>query len=128
MTKSKRPTGLTALAVINFIFVIGLLFSIATYFSTDLLAKAGLTVNLYTILSPIITAILLLTCGIGFIKMDYIMGYWFGNIFGVLSLLNIIVFNAIRGFSGFAGHIPSMVYPIILLFLLNLKYKEHFKA
>ena len=124
---SKRPTGLTVFAVINFIFA-GLmaLSLIATVSSSSLREQAGVTLSAYTILSPTITTILLIVSGVGFLRVSYRAGFLCGMAFTILSLGNIMYFNAMNQFSGFLLHVPSMVYPTVLLLMLTLKYKQKF--
>ncbi len=124
---SKRPTGLTVFAVINFIFVAIMLMSlIAIITSLSLREQTNLGISAYTILSPLITAILMLVSGIGFLKLNYRAGFVCGNVLCVLSIANILLFNLLNGFQDFSMHIPSMVYPSILLIMLNFRYKNSF--
>ncbi|OVE76490.1 hypothetical protein BVX98_05790 [bacterium F11] len=126
MEKKKRPVGLIVLAVINFVLAFfGGVFILLLY-SRSLLSAGGLSLNPYTLFSPLVTSILLVVSGIGFIDMSRKMGYFTGNAFCILSILNIFIFNATQGFSQFATHLPSLVYPIVLFSLLNFKYKRYF--
>lgn len=125
---NKRPTGLTIFAGINFIFSALVLFSLfTTLTSPELQQKTGLSVSAYTIFSPLLTGLLLIVSGVGFLLQNYRAGYLGGIIFCVLSLGNILVFNALQGFEGFALHIPSMVYPALLLLMLMFKYRQAFQ-
>lgn len=125
---NKRPTGLTIFAVINFIFAALVLISLFTMLTSPEFQKtSGLVVSAYTVLSPLLTGILLIISGVGFILQSYRAGYICGILFCILSLGNILAFNVISGFEGFALHIPSMVYPTLLLLMLTLKYKQAFK-
>ena len=124
---NRRPTGLTVFAVINFIFAgVVLLGFVVTLLSTMLPLKTGEFPSAYRILSPLVTAVLLVASGIGFLKLSYRAGFVGGIVLCVLSLGNVIVFNALRGFSGFLLHIPSMVYPTLLLLMLTLRYRTVF--
>ena len=125
MENKKRPTGLIVLAVINFIFAFFSLIGLLAFLSPQFLEQAGITITPYTILSPILTGALLIISGIGFIKVDYKLGFISGNIFGGLALVNIMIGGVILG-KGLLIHIPSMIYPIVLLLLLNLRYKKYF--
>ena len=125
MEDKKRPTGLIVLAVINFIFAFLSLIGLLTFLSPQLLELAGIKLTLYTILSPILTGALLIISGIGFIKVDYKLGFIGGNVFGALALVNIMIGGVILG-KGLLIHAPSMIYPIVLLLLLNIRYKKYF--
>lgn len=59
-------------------------------------------------------------------RCHFVLGYVIGNVLGVFSILNILVFNLMSGFQNFSMHIPSLVYPVVLLLLLNLRYREDF--
>jgi len=125
----KRPKGLVILAIINFFFAALLVPTLLIYiFAPQSLAEADVDLNAYTILSPVITSFLLLISGIGFLRLSYKTGYIVGLIFAVGSLLNIVIFNALRGFQGFQGHIPSMIYPVVLILLLTLRYRRNFES
>ena len=124
-----RPVGLVVFAVINFVFAAFCLLGLTiTLVAKDLVAQSGLSLNAYTVLSPVLTCAVLVLSGIGFIRMSYGFGFLGGLLFCIGSLVNIIVFNAIRGFEGFALHIPSMIYPVVLLLFLALRYKKYFTS
>ena len=122
----KRPVGLTVLAVINFLFAAGCLLGLLiTVASPSLREQTGISLS-YTFLSPLVTASLLTISGIGFLRRAYRAGFLCGLAFCILSLGNIVIFNALRGFGGFLLHIPSMVYPTVLLLMLTLRYQPAF--
>jgi len=124
----KRPVGLVVFAVIHFVFAGVTLRGFVMMCETKgLMAQAGLSLNAYTLLSPVLTCGVLILTGIGFIRMSYGLGFLGGLFFCIASLANIIAFNALRSFEGFALHIPSMIYPVVLLLFLTLRYREHFK-
>jgi len=120
----KRPVGLTVFAIINFIFsglmLMGLLVSLS---SPDLRQAAGVSLSAYSILSPLLTAGLLAISGVGFLRLSYRAGFLAGIAVCVLSLGNVLV---LQGFAGFGAHVPSMVYPVVLLLMLTLKYRHAF--
>jgi len=121
MSDGPRPTGLTVFAVIQFVFCIGIL-------AIMLLAvfAAPRSLGLYGVLSPLITFVLLVGSAIGYLRRDYNLGFIGGNILGIGSIVNILIFNAVQGFENFAGQVPSLIYPVVLLSLLNLRYKDAF--
>lgn len=119
---NKRPTGLTVFAVINFIFVAVLFISLNKAFTS-----AETSITSYAFLSPLVTCILLVVSGTGFLSLNYRTGYIGGIVFCIFSLGNIFAYNALNAFEGFTLHIPSMVYPTLLLLMLIFKYKHAFK-
>ncbi len=123
----KRPVGLVIFAVINFVFAAFCLLGLTlAVLAKGLMTQSGLSLNAYTLLSPVLTCTVLVLSGVGFIRMSYGLGFLGGLLFCIGSLVNIITFSAIRGFEGFALHIPSMIYPVVLLLFLALRYKKYF--
>ena len=116
MSDGPRPTGLMVLAVIQFVLCIGLLIVFA----------APRSLSLYGVLSPLITGVLMVGSAIGYLRRNYNLGFVGGNILGIGSIANILMFNAVAGFENFIAHVPSLIYPIVLLSLLNLRYKDAF--
>lgn len=106
---NERPRGLTVLAVVQFI-----------------LCLCVLSASRVTGIMGFITGILMAISAIGYFKLDYKLGFVGGNILGIFYLFNIVIFNLIQGFSNFNFYIPSLVYSIVLLILLNNKYKNAF--
>ena len=117
MNSDRRPVGLFVLAVIQFIFtvllIVGLIISPA--------------LGAYAIISPVATGIVMVVSAIGYLRRNFYLGFVGGNILGFGSLANILIFNIIQGFANFALYIPSLVYPIVLLVLLNFRYKDSFR-
>ncbi|MFC1637228.1 hypothetical protein ACFL5Z_20610 [Planctomycetota bacterium] len=148
MSEGKRPGGLTALAVINFVFagwgVIGLLGLVAMFafvgmIPTDQMDETqkaqieafqnmGLPVFIFIFALSIVSGVLLLLSGIGYLKQKKVMGWVLGNAYGVLSIVSSIVsafmFPAEIGGGFNIGIIIGLIYPIITLVLLNTTFKE----
>ncbi len=121
MTENKKepPTTLTALAAVNFFFTATLIFSFAyTVYKGELTE--------YIAISQTVTAVLLVLSGFGFLKMSYTQGYILGNIFAVFALVNITIYGLFFDEHNFLIHVPSLIYPLALLFLLNIKLKQYF--
>jgi hypothetical protein len=111
MNQEKRPSGLTALAVINFVFsgwgLIGLLglaamFAFIGQIPTDNMNETqraqieafqnmGIPVFIFIFVLSIISSVLLLLSGIGYIKQKKIMGRWLGNAYGIISIISSVV-------------------------------------
>jgi hypothetical protein len=114
----RRPVGLVVLACIQFFFGAVALAALA----------APLGPGLYAILSPLITGIAMVATGIGYLRRSWTLGFLGGNILAFGTLANILVFNLLEGFANFPIHLPSMVYPVLLLAFLNLRYKPAFES
>lgn len=141
MTARARPTGLLALGIINFVlaaicflwsmsyicaYYIGVLRATSMAIEGGDVGGLGGDVSYYAVLSPLLTGILLTISGIGFFKVSYRWGYIGGNVFAVLSLINVLLGGILLSGSP-AAHVPSMIYPIVLLVLLNGRYRKVFR-
>ena len=148
MNEGKRPGGLTALAVINFVFagwgLIGLLGLVAMFAfvgmiptdQMDEVKKAqleafqnmGLPVFIFIFALSIISGVLLLLSGIGYLKQKKLMGWGLGNAYGVISIVSSIIsafmFPVEIGGGFHILTIINLIYPIVTLVLLNTTFKE----
>jgi hypothetical protein len=147
MNEEKRPGGLTALAVINFIFsgfgflqLLGLaaFFAFVGKIPTDDMQEAqkaqieafqnlGLPVFIFIFALTIISSVLLLLSGIGYLKQKKFLGRMIGNIYAVISIVSSVISGMMfarelgGGFS--IATMIGLVYPIITLILLNTTFK-----
>ena len=151
MASSDRPSGLTALAVINFMFgilqllgAIGLIASklfVQSYLANEgasvspqeraemqLVADTSwLDVGLVAGLSFAI-ALCLIVSGIGYLKQKRILGRWVGNAYAFGALASVVVSLTIlpevlsQGFS--IAVIRSLIYPLFTLGLLNRTFRR----
>lgn len=148
MDEGKRPGGLTALAVINFVFsgwgLIGLL-GLAAFFAfigmipTDDMQEAqkaqfeafqnmGTSVFVMIFVLTIISSVLLLLSGIGYLKQKKILGRMMGNAYAVVTIVSSIV-SAMMFASEFGGGfnigtIIGLIYPVLTLILLNTTFRD----
>lgn len=150
MEYEKRPGGLTALAVFNFIgAAIGCLIFIGMAITPlmlnnispdqitpeqqahiEALKEAGISYFVIMLILILISNVLEIISGIGYIKQKRVMGWIVGNIYAIFS----IVTSVITGFlmkpelgGGFnLGSIIGFIYPVLTLILLNLTFKEDF--
>ncbi|MHC4586238.1 MAG: hypothetical protein ACYS3N_17035 [Planctomycetota bacterium] len=148
MNQEKRPGGLTALAVINFIVsgwgLIGLIF-LAGFFAligkipTDNMQEAqkaqieafqnmGIPVFIIILLLSLLSSVLLLLAGIGYLKQKKFLGRTIGNLYGVISIISSVVsgmlFSSELGGGFNIGTMLGLIYPVITLILLNTTFKE----
>ena len=152
MVEGKRPGGLTALAVINFIFgglnalsVLGLVAALALVGVVEStsgegddgfreVAKAFEEIGLgylYLILAiSLVEAILLVVSGVGYLKQKRFLGRKLGNTYGILAiaggLLGAFTISAEAGGGLSMGTIAGLIYPALTLILLNGTFKEDF--
>jgi hypothetical protein len=136
---SKRPGGLTALAVLNFVFAgLGILAYLALLAAAKLVDKgvsevsggkaAGVPTSVYVVLLiGFVTVAVMLTAGVGYIQQKKFLGRTLGNVYAVMSLGNTALSLAIiKGASFGFGTIIGLIYPVLTLILLNTTFKDDF--
>ena len=149
MNEGKRPGGLTALAVLNFIFsgwgLLGIMGTITMIVLFGKLAEnmdeqartqwealqaIGLPWLIGLLALSALSSILLLFSGIGYIKQKKFLGRTLGNAYAILAMISgvasaLIMKPEIGG--GFTiGAIIGFIYPLLTLILLNTTFKEDF--
>jgi hypothetical protein len=123
-----RPGGLTALAILNFLFgglgLIGALTNLARSgnASDEVVKLIGRDALLINAIVGGLVSILLILIGIGFLGQKRVMGRVLGNVYGILSLLGTAVSVAYVGFNFFV--IIGLVYPLLTLLLINGTFKD----
>jgi hypothetical protein len=151
---SKRPGGLTALAVFNFIFgglsLLGALGSAALIpflgriseqaASQDMPpaqraqveALADMSGSLFVLLAVVslVTAVLLIVSGVGYLKLKKFLGRTIGNVYAIVSIVYsaaspFLLPAALGGGFGIAA-IIGLIYPLLTLILLNTTFREDF--
>ena len=148
MDEKKRPGGLTALAVINFIFAALSLFSVLAitlgkafvdYIPMDQMTEqqAAGVIALQNMSSTTVAVIaiwgifaflLLLISGVGYLKRKKVTGRILGSIYAILSIVYTIasttLFSGISGGRFGIGSIIGIIYFVLTLILLNTLYKD----
>jgi hypothetical protein len=131
-----RPGGLTALAVLNFVFggirAIGTLFLIAaighaaskTPEGVDFKADAPALMGWITILLMLATTVLLIVSGIGYLKQKKFMGRTLGNLYAICSLATSGI--ALASGQNMMWEMIFAIYPLLTLLLINTTFKEDF--
>ena len=128
MTREQRPGGLTALAVVN--FIMGALSLIAALVRARFLGSAG-TGSLVPILAiELATGALFVASGFGYLKLRAFLGRTLSNVCVPVSmasslLLGLVLPPALGGGFGL-GTVLLLVYPILLLLLINTVFREDF--
>ncbi|HEY5933642.1 MAG TPA: hypothetical protein VIU61_03380 [Kofleriaceae bacterium] len=148
MTTPKRPGGLTALAVLNFVFtglgLISLLALVAVLkFADQAMAGAsekdratiaafsemGMGTWALLVGSSLLTCALLLIAGIGYLKMKR-WGWIAGNLYALLSivaaLLSAFLMPPALGGGINLMTIVGLIYPVLTGILLNTTFKNEF--
>jgi hypothetical protein len=148
MDDKKRPGGLTALAVINFIFAALSFFGLIGFATMSLvtskipmdqmaetqkaplLALQNMGHPMFAILIAItfVTFLLLLLSGIGYLQQKKVLGRTLGTIYGGLAILHVIVspmlFPKELGGSFSIMSIIGLIYPALTLILINTTFKD----
>jgi len=140
MSEGKRPYGLTALAVLNFVFVgfvaVGAQALWARYSfvpsapdvvitAYSLTQQDGPMILMAAILM-LVSMTLLIVSGIGYIGQKRILGQRVGSIYGMIGIAGtvLVILVAKTGFG--IETIIGLTYPILTLVLLNTTFKEDF--
>ena len=147
MHEGKRPGGLTALAVINFIFggfgALGILMMVVLLGvlgampddpdvdqqMREALEQAG-PIFLVSIVLGAISTLLLILSGVGYLQQKRFLGRTLGTIYGLIQVVSAVVTAALLPENIGGGTsimtIVSLVYPVLTLVLLNTTFKHDF--
>lgn len=139
MAEGRRPGGLTALAVINFVWggiqallTLGLLAFIGLIASGKGLTDAdgnkvelpAVSVLYLLLLLNLVIVGLLIAAGVGYLKQKRVLGRGFGSTYGFISLATQVV-GLMLNRQGFGiANIIGMIYPVLTLILLNTTFKD----
>lgn len=144
MAEGRRPGGLTALAVINFIFCVSSLMSLGTFAfigkipteQMDARQKAqieafqnlGTPTLILMAATALVTGVLLLLSGIGYLKQKRVLGRTLGNVYAVVaivsSLITGLLFGAELGGGFNLGTLLGLIYPVLTLILVNTTFRD----
>jgi hypothetical protein len=148
MNEGKRPGGLTALAIVNFIlaglsalslFGMVALFGLTDKMPTEQMTEAqkaqleavqnmGMPTLVLILLLTLLSAVLLLLSGIGYLKQKKVLGRVVGNVYAIFSILGSIVsgllFKPELGGGFNFGTIIGLIYPVLTLVLINTTFKD----
>ncbi|MBN1475926.1 hypothetical protein JXA47_04160 [Candidatus Sumerlaeota bacterium] len=142
MSEGSRPGGLTALAVLNFVFaglgILGLLAVFALLSAAESVTvslsegQASLTdapgafVVVVQLLFGVAACILLIASGVGYLGQKKFSGQTLGNAYAVVSIVS-AVYGMIVLSSGFGVFtLIGLIYPVLTLILLNTTFKNDF--
>jgi|SRR5688572_31156994 len=138
MAAGQRPGGLTALAVLNFVFgglgVMGVLF-VAAMFGTiekgldEAARESGQTLPPTSmiwvgLLLNLVVVVLLIVSGVGYLGQKRFLGRTMGNAYAFASLaLSVFSLTLLHEKFGI-GTIIGFVYPALTLLLINGTFKD----
>ena len=142
MAEGKRPGGLTALAVLNFVFggfsALGILALVALLGAAEAvtggalsegmaegLSEVGLSGGLLmiTIVLSIASCALLIISGVGYIQQKRVLGRIMGSLYGILALAGTGL-GLVGGGDFGIGEIIGLIYPVLTLIMVNTTFKE----
>ncbi len=152
MSDGKRPGGLTALAVLNFVFggvnALGALGMAAILAVMGMAAKSGeggdaamknlahkweevgMGIFYLLLLMMAVSAFLLIASGVGYLKQKKTLGRTLGSAYAVLAIVTSAISMAlspVEAGGGFSiGTIVGLIYPVLTLVLLNGTFKHDF--
>ena len=133
MAQGKRPGGLTALAVLNFVFGgLGALGMLALFALMSLVEKGAAASGAHistgaiwaVILLGIVGTALMITSGVGYLGQKRFLGRTLGNSYAILSILSSVLSLATlhQGFG--ISNLIGLIYPVLTLILLNTTFKD----
>jgi hypothetical protein len=131
----RRPGGLTALAVLNFIFggfgALGILAIVAlfglaksTKEGSEAVDKVSSPLLMVLLLFEVVRVALMIVSAIGYLGQKRVMGRYLGSAYALLALASTALSFAIPEVSFNIGTIIGLVYPLLTLVLLNTTFKE----
>jgi hypothetical protein len=135
MAEGTRPGGLTALAVLNFVFggIAGLfrLLGIAAVgllrdkMSPEDAAKLPANSVIYALSAVgVISAGLLIASGVGYLKQGRVLGRVLGNAYAACSILLSAAELSLGSGEFGIGTLVGLIYPVLTLFLINTTFKD----
>jgi hypothetical protein len=130
---AKRPGGLTALAVLNFVFGgISALALLALFALLSLVEKGASEANVHLstgliwalILLSMVQVGLMIASGVGYLGQKRFLGRTLGNTYAILSILGSVLSVAVAKQGVGLSTIIGLIYPVLTLFLLNNTFKD----
>jgi hypothetical protein len=135
-----RPGGLTALAVLNFVFgglgLIGLiaLFALLSAAEVVISKSSGGSASLskapgagfvwMSILVSLVIVALLIVSGVGYLGQKKVAGYVMGLVYSIVAIVWNIISMIVISFGVLS--LLGVIYPVLTLVLLNTAFKKCF--
>jgi len=126
-----RPTGLTVMAILNFIFgglgIIALFFlMLAQHWLYELTSGAALTwANYLMYFTRTVNIFLAVSSAVGYLRLRWFLGYVLGNAYASLAILNMLLYAVLLDEFGIMSFF-WLIWPLLTLFLLNLVFRKEF--
>jgi len=140
MAVGQRPSGLTAFAIVNFVFAgfgglgcLGMIAGAAVlkhsgYHFPDPKAEAAVQQIAewlpLLVVTCTVSTLLLIVSGFGFLKQSRVLGRYVGSAYGIFGLLMVLINFAIVHQPFGIGTITGLVYPIVVLILVNTTFRD----
>lgn len=135
MSDGKRPGGLTALAVLNFVFGgLGALGMLALFAlldvahkstsgeSTQEIVRSSNGLIWASIMLSLLTTVLMIASGVGYLGQKRVLGRMVGNAYALVSIASSAIGLSISGFGMMT--LVGLIYPVLTLILLNTTFKD----
>jgi hypothetical protein len=141
-----RPGGLTAMAVMNFMFggygllsVLGLGAMVGVYYAAGetneefekaaaMVRQIGVPALVATLSLLTLAAVIEILAGFGYLRQKRILGRWFGNAFALLAIaaqvLFVVASHGVDGMGFTLGALLGVLYPLLTLILVNTTFRE----
>jgi hypothetical protein len=142
MDRKIRPSGLTTFAILNFVFagvsVLGILLSIGCTTCVKMTDQSGQAVSgpeitaltiVFSVLNLVLVG-LLIASGIGYLKLNRILGRWCGNLYALGQIVLQVI--GIAAGVGSLGEVTlftvsAFVWPALTLFFINVVFRDVWK-
>jgi hypothetical protein len=137
MAEGKRPGGLTALAVLNFVFggimallllaviaLLGMVNEGAKGLGHSVSEMPGAGVIYFAILLGVVRIICLITAGVGYLQQKKFLGRTLGHVYAILGIADTAIGVAMLHTGFGIGAIIGLIYPVLTLILINTTFKD----
>ena len=148
MSEGRRPGGLTALAIVSFIlaglsllslFGMIALFGLMDKMPTEQMNETqkaqmeavqnmGAPTLVLIVVLTLLSGLLLLLSGIGYLKQKKVLGRVVGNVYAISSIVGSIIsgllFKTELGGGFNVGTIIGLIFPVLTLALINTTFKD----
>lgn len=132
-----RPSGLTALAVFNFVLAgwglikllgVAIVLSVGATQGQDAPPPPPTGLMLMTLAYLIFDVGLMIVAAIGYLKLKRILGRWVGTgeaVFSLVYFAAMVIYVQSMGLPFALGNLSTLVYPCLTLVLLNVVFREN---
>jgi hypothetical protein len=114
---------MTALAVFNLFNFAAACIYMVVLFAGGFSEPPSMMNTVLGALSGVLAAI----SAVGFLRRGLVLGYYFGNAFGIFLLVYGVGFLAGKGSANPLEYFAWLSYPVILLLALNVLYRKEFE-